>query len=289
MKRAAIVLHVDRPTAVECGRWLARVFLDSGVEVFASNDDAPRLKDAAAVAALNEHFDVMVALGGDGTFLRAAELAAFSATPLLGVNLGRIGFLTEVEQGDLERAIRKMVGEGVTVTRRMTLEGELIWHEKVMKRFWALNDICVSKLEPGRLIRLGVSIGGEPLTAFAADGVIVATPTGSTAYSFSAGGPIVSPDIEAIVVTPVSPHLIFDRSVLVPATQEIEIHVLRDPDAAAVCADGRGWVEAPPGSIIRLTRSDRPLLVADVDRVPFWRLVRTKFHLPELPPEPPEE
>ncbi|MGH2830957.1 MAG: NAD(+)/NADH kinase [Actinomycetota bacterium] len=283
MKRAALVLHGDRPEAAECGRWLAEALTKRGVQVFAQAADAERLKDTATTASqtdLDRGFDVMFALGGDGTFLRAAEAAARSDTPLLGVNLGRVGFLAAVERADLESALDRILADGIATTQRMTLDAEVLVDGRALHRLWALNDIGVSKLEPGRLIKLGIAIAGEQFTTVAADGVVVATPTGSTAYSFSSGGPVVAPDVDCLIVTPVSPHLAFDRSVVTGPDDLVEITVLPDPDAVAVSADGRPWIEVPAGAVIRIRRSERRLRIASVDATPFWRLVRTKFRLP---------
>lgn len=283
MKRAAIVLHVEQPEAAESGRWLAETLTDRGVDVFTLPDDVARLKEAARPATdaeLDQGFDLMFALGGDGTFLHAAEVAVRSNTPLLGVNLGRVGFLSAVERGDLEVALDRILRDGVSTTERMTLDAEVLVDGRITTRLWALNDVGVSKLEPGRLIKIGITIGDELLTSVAADGIVVATPTGSTAYSFSSGGPIVSPDLDCLIVTPVSPHLAFDRSVVVGPDQTVDLTVLPDRDAVAVWADGHPWIETPAGAVVRVRRSDRRLRIADVEARPFWRLVRTKFRLP---------
>ncbi|MHB8511418.1 MAG: NAD(+)/NADH kinase [Actinomycetota bacterium] len=276
MKRAAIVLHNERVDAVECARSLSSMLGKLGVEVSARPSDASRIGEGVHSSALEETYDLMFALGGDGTFLRAAELAALTGTPLLGVNLGHVGFLTELERSEIEAAIDRICDGGVTVTERLALEATL----DNAPALWALNDISISKLEPGRLIKISVSINAEQLTSIAADALVVATPTGSTAYSFSAGGPIVGPDVAAIVITPVSPHLTFDRSVIASAKDTIEVTIASDSDPVGVSADGKGWVHVPNSSTITIRKSDKPLRMANVDRVSFWRLVRTKFGLP---------
>lgn len=284
MKRAGIVLHGAKQSAAECGLWLADLLRSNGVEVFSLAADVPRMKEVVEPATEEQFrrgFDLIFALGGDGTFLRAAELAADSGTPLLGVNLGRVGFLTTIERDDLPKALEKILRDGFNVAQRMTLDADIVVDGVVRTSMWALNDVSVTKLEPGRLIKLGISIGGEPLTTLAADGVVVATPTGSTAYSFSSGGPIVKPSVDCIIVTPISPHLVFDRSVVAAPDDMVEIQVLPDPDAVAASADGHPYVEVPPGGVVRIRRSSRDMKLASVDDVPFWRLVRTKFGLPE--------
>lgn len=283
MRRAGLVLHADRKEAQEIGRWLASTLSVRGVEVCALPADAARIgEDAVAVSSetFDRGFDLIFVLGGDGTFLRAAELAYRSGTPLLGVNLGRLGFLAALEQGELERAIDRILSDGFEVSERMTIDGEIVVEGSAGEQLWALNDVIISKLTPGRLISLAVAVGGEAFTVFAADGLVVATPTGSTAYTFSIRGPIVDPALDCLIVTPVSPHMLFDRAVVVGPSQTITVTVLDDPDAVALSADGRKWVELPAGAEVRLRAGARRLRLAMVDSMPFWRLVREKFRLP---------
>jgi NAD+ kinase len=143
----------------------------------------------------------------------------------------------------------------------------------------ALNDIIVAKVATGRAIRLAVSIGGEPLVSWAADGIIIATATGSTAYSFSAGGPVVSPHIDCIVVTPVSPHGLFDRSVIVPPDEEVVLDLMGELDPASLSADGLPAMKLAPGAQVRLRAGKDRIRLAKLEPRPFWRLVREKFHL----------
>lgn len=277
MKRAALVLHADRDEAVEIGRWLAGALAEAGVEVVAQAADAARLGEPVTEQPLGEidqGVDLMFALGGDGTFLHAAALAAPSGTPLLGVNLGRLGFLAALERGELKAAIGRILAEGFVISDRMTLEADVAG-----QTLWALNDVIVSKLVPGRTIKVAVAIGGEPFTEFAADGLIVSTPTGSTAYSFSARGPVVSPALDCVILTPVSPHHTFDRTIVAGPDEGVEITILDGSDAAAVSADGRPAIEVASGATITVRRSERRLRLAHIDGGPFWRLVREKFRL----------
>ncbi|HVL89118.1 MAG TPA: NAD(+)/NADH kinase, partial [Actinomycetota bacterium] len=269
---------------VEVGRRLAEALDARGVRVSATPEDAARLKDSvtpASDADLDAGFDLMFALGGDGTFLHAAQIAIRSGTPLLGVNLGRIGFLSALERHSLDDAlVDTIIGQDLPITERLTVEGEIVVAGEVKHRLWALNDIAVSKLEPGRLIKLRLAIDNEPFADLSADGIIVSTPTGSTAYSFSAGGPIVSPAVDCLIVTPVSPHLFFDRSIVAGPGEEVQITILPDPDSVGVSPDGRRWVEAGFGATVLVRPSRTRLRLAVVEPAPFWRLVRTKFGLP---------
>jgi NAD+ kinase len=194
------------------------------------------------------------------------------------VNLGHLGFLSELERSGLDDGLKRLLDDGFSVEERLVLEAEVDRGNRV-DTMRALNDIIVAKVATGRAIRLAVSIGGEPLVAWAADGIIVATATGSTAYSFSAGGPVVSPQIDCIVVTPVSPHGLFDRSVVVPPDEEIVLDLMGEKDPASLSADGLPAIKLAPGARVRLRASKDRIRLAKLEPRPFWRLVREKFHL----------
>ena len=284
MKRVGLFLHGERAEATTLGKWLADTLSTRGIEVCALAVDAARLGEP--VTSVDEDgfgagLDIVFALGGDGTLLRAAALTVESGAPLLGVNLGRLGFLAELERGELESAIDKITQDGFETEARMTIEGEVVVDGEIVDRFRAVNDVIVSKVTPGRLIKLDVAIDGEPFTTFAADGIIVATPTGSTAYSFSAHGPVVSPSLECLLLTAVSPHMLFDRALVVDGREEIEITVMPDPDAVSLSTDGRKEIELAVGAKVMVRKGSRSLTLAKVGASPFWRLVREKFRLPD--------
>jgi len=284
VKRVGLFLHGDRAEAETTGRWLAGALEKRGIEVRALAADAARLGgpvEPADEAGFGSDLDLIFVLGGDGTLLRAAALAVPSGAPLLGVNLGRLGFLAELERGELEGALDRICEHGFQIETRMTLEGEVVVGGEIAERFTAVNDIIVSKVTPGRLIKLEVALGGEPFTTLAADGLIVATPTGSTAYSFSAHGPIVSPRLDCLVLTPVSPHMLFDRAIVVGRDDSVVITVLPDGDAVSLSTDGRKESELPIGAQVRVRAGSLPLKLAKIAAAPFWQLVREKFHLPD--------
>ena len=284
MKRVALFLHGDRAEAESMGRWLASSLASRGIAVCALAPDADRLGEPVTVvdeAGFGSDLDLVFVLGGDGTLLRAAAMVVPTGAPLLGVNLGRLGFLAEIERGELEAALDRIINEGFDVEERMTLEGEVEQGGEVVERFIAINDIIASKTIPGRLIKLGLAIGDEMFTTVAADGLIVATPTGSTAYSFSAHGPIVSPQLDCLIVTPVAPHTLFDRSMVVSRNEAVTITVLPDPDAVSLSIDGRKAVELTTGALVRVRAAGGRLRLAKVDSSPFWQLVREKFRLPD--------
>jgi len=279
VKRAGLVLHAGRAEAVSTGRWLAETLVARGIEVWASDADAVRIDLPGISEGFPDDLDLVFVLGGDGTLLRAADAVGRSGVPLLGVNFGHLGFLSELERSELDAGLKKLLDDGFEIEERMMLEAE-IEDGSAQKTVCALNDIMIAKVEIGRAIRLSVLLGDEPFVSWAADGLIVATSTGSTAYSFSAGGPIVSPRVECFVVTPVSPHGLFDRSLVIPHDEVVTLKLLAEPDAAALSADGGPAVPLSPEATIRVRAAEERIKLAKLEPAPFWRLVREKFRLP---------
>ena len=280
MKRAGVILHAERDQAVTTARALVETLLSRDVGVWALDGDADRigLPGINATPAMPEDLDLVIVFGGDGTLLRAAEAVGRSGVPLLGINFGHLGFLSELERSELDDGLKRLLDNGFIVEERLVLEAEVDHGDRV-ETLRALNDVIVAKVATGRAVRLGVTIGGERLISWAADGVIVATPTGSTAYSFSAGGPVVSPHIDCIVVTPVSPHGLFARSVIVPPDEEVELALEGERDPASLSADGLPAIKLAPGARVRLRAAKDHIRLAKLEPRPFWRLVREKFHL----------
>ena len=281
MKRIGLVLHAGRPEAATTAAWVAETVAARGIEVYASPSDAAQIAGPSVVPGMPEELDLVLVLGGDGTLLRAAETLGERA-PLLGVNFGHLGFLSQLERTELEDGLRRVLEDGFDVDERMLLDAEIVGGAAPV-RVRALNDIIIAKMDIGRSIRLAVSVAGERFVSWAADGIIVATSTGSTAYSFSAGGPVVSPRIDCIVVTPVSAHGLFDRTIVVPPDEGVSVRVLPDGDAASLSADGGSAIELPAGATVNARASDVRVRLAKVDPAPFWRLVREKFQLPSDP------
>lgn len=284
MKRIGLVLHVGRPEAAVTAVWLTGRLQARGVEVHVLEEDAARMGVSGVIAAprLPDDLDLVFVLGGDGTLLRAAETVGRSGAPLLGVNHGHLGFLSEFEQDQLEAGLSRILDDGFAIEERMVLEGEILVGA-TSTPVWALNDVIVEKIHVGRAVKLAVSLDGEDFVSWSTDGVIVATTTGSTAYSFSAGGPIVSPRIDCLIVTPVSPHGLFNRTIVIPADEGVSIEVLKDSDAASLSADGSPTVSLPPGAVVRLRAGATRIRLAKVAPAPFWRLVRDKFGLSRGP------
>jgi NAD+ kinase len=285
MRRVGVVLHAGKPEAAATGRWLAETLLGKGIEVVALPLDAERIGTTAAraVDVLPDDLDLVFVFGGDGTLLRAAELVRGTKTPLLGVNFGHLGFLSALERGDLEGGLQRLLDDGFDVEERMLLDATIDRGGGSTEAVRAMNDIVVEKVAAGRAIRMAVSIGGEPLMSWAADGIIVATATGSTAYSFSAGGPVVSPRLDCLVLTPVAPHGLFNRALVVPPDEEIVVELLPEADASALSADGGPARPLEPGARVTVRAAPDRIRLAKVKPSPFWRLLREKFRLSSDP------
>ncbi len=277
--RVGLVLHETDPRALELGRELAAWFEERGVEAFLLDEDARRLGREPRSRESFSSADLVVSLGGDGTFLAAAHLAIQGRVPVLGVNLGRVGFLAEVEPERVFDAMEKaLAGEG-REEPRMTLVAEAPAHEPLV----AVNEILLEKTGR-RLVRLDILADGEDVGRYAADGIILATPTGSTAYNLAAGGPVAVPGLDCLILTPALPHMLFDRSVVFPPDTVIEVKVVAGHDPVRVVADGRSWFELEPGSKVRVRRGDLRLRVLRVLPHSFFEVVREKFRLPPSRP-----
>ena len=225
--------------------------------------------------------DVLVVLGGDGTFLRAARAVADVDVPLLGVNLGKVGFLSKAEAADLETVLGHLVDGAFTIDERMVIEGRILRGGRIGQdeRHIALNDIVVARGALARVCRLDVSIDGTHLATFIADGLVVASPTGSTGYSFSAGGPILDPVSRNLVVTPIAAYLSAIRSVVVSPQQVVRCRVV-DAYEALVSVDGREDLPISVGDVVEVHALERPIrLVEPKGAQPFWDLLRHKVEL----------
>lgn len=226
--------------------------------------------------------DILVVLGGDGTLLRAARAVVQVDVPLLGVNLGKIGFLSKVDAGEMEAVLAKLAAGEFTIDERMVLEGRLLpggLDDDRATVHHALNDIVVARGALARVVRLDVAIGPTHLATFIADGLVVSSPTGSTGYSFSAGGPIVAPDSRNLIVTPIAAYLSTVRSVVVGPDQVIRCRVV-DATEAIVSVDGREDVPVAVGDVVEVRALARPIrLVEPAGSLPFWDLFRHKVEL----------
>ncbi|MGH3564018.1 MAG: NAD kinase [Mycobacterium sp.] len=227
-----------------------------------------------------EDCELVLVLGGDGTFLRAAELARNADIPVLGVNLGRIGFLAEAEAETIDMVLDHVIARDYRVEDRLTLDAVVRAGGRVVDRGWALNEASMEKGPRLGVLGVVVEVDGRPVSAFGCDGVLVSTPTGSTAYAFSAGGPVLWPDLDAILVVPNNAHALFARPMVTSPDSTIAIEVEGGGHNALVFCDGRREMLVPAGGRMEVRRSDTPVKWARLDSAPFTdRLVR-KFRLP---------
>jgi NAD+ kinase len=261
ISRACLVEHPGKDQVRELREDIERFLIGSGVEVSSTE---PQL---------------VISLGGDGTMLRAAQIAHFNDAVLLGINLGTLGYLAEVEASASLDALQEVLAGNFTVQPRMMLRCEVTSAAGSTSHV-GLNEVLVERAARHRLVRLGVTIGGERLASFNADGIIVATPTGSTAYALSAGGPIVSPRAETIVVVPVSPHMIFSRPFVLAPDEVVEIELEGDNVEAQVTLDGAISTPIQSGSKATVRRHERPLRLVKLEGPLFLARLRSKLDLP---------
>jgi NAD+ kinase len=278
MAAVALVVHAERLQAIELARAGARWLIDRGHEVRLPKVDAGIAGLAELGVAedeLTQGLDVAVSLGGDGTMLRTVDLVAAEGIPVLGVNVGQLGYLAHVEPVDMQGALARFLAGEYEIEARMMLDVEV---EATGARALALNEAVLEKTPMGHTVRLSVSINDVFWTTYAADGVIVATPTGSTAYSLSARGPIVAPDLRALVLTPVSPHQLFDRAMIFSDPTRLRLEVCGQR-TATLSVDGRNLGELHEGEAVVCTGADCSARLVTFGTRDFHRTLKSKFHL----------
>jgi NAD+ kinase len=280
-----VLAHTGRETTARAARRAVARLQEAGVEVRAVAEEAQdlglvdvRVCDAGSGAA--DGAELVLVLGGDGTILRAAELARQSSVPLLGVNLGRVGFLAEAEHADLEETLDRVLDRGYTVEPRSTLDVAVQVDGEQVDRGWALNECSVEKAARERMLEVVVEVDGRPLSRWGCDGVVAATPTGSTAYAFSAGGPVVWPTVEAVLVVPISAHALFARPLVTGPGTVVALEVLPSGAEAVVACDGRRSRPLPHGARVEIRTGADPVLLARTRERTFTDTLVRKFALP---------
>jgi len=290
-REVLLVLHSGRETNRRTAASVAQDLAEAGVRLRVIGEEwaevqngnvpdalAPRVVEGRPGCA--EGAEMVLVLGGDGTLLRAAEMARPTGVPLLGVNLGRVGFLAETEQESLGDAIEAIVRGTYAIEERMTLDAVARSDGQVLARTWALNEAAVQKATRERILEVVLEVDGRPVSAFGCDGVLCATPTGSTAYAFSAGGPLVWPQVEALLLVPSNAHALFARPMLVSPDSEVAVEIDATGPPAVLDCDGRRTFPLPPGARVEISRGAVPVRMVRLDGQPFAdRLVR-KFNLP---------
>ncbi|QNN52617.1 NAD kinase [Nocardioides mesophilus] len=285
-RRVLVIAHTGRADAREVASRFCKAVIGHGLAVRLLADEAvdvdvPGVERAGSVDDAAADCEIAVVFGGDGTLLRAAEITREHGTPLLGVNLGHVGFLAEAEHDDVESTISAVVNRRYAAEERLTLDVRVFRDKELVATTWALNEASVEKAARERMLEVVVEIDGRPLSRWGCDGVVCATPTGSTAYNFSAGGPIVWPDVEALLMVPISAHALFARPLVVSPTSVLAVEVLeRNEGAGVLWCDGRRTVELPPGARIEVRRHRQPVRLARLHQAPFTDRLVAKFDLP---------
>ncbi len=291
-RRVLLLAHTGRSEAREVARAFVESLSGHGVVVrllaeeaadLAIDPEEPglRIEVVEGETDADAGCELAVVIGGDGSILRAAEITHPGGTPVLGVNLGHVGFLAEAEVDAVDTTIQAIVDRRYATEDRLTLDvtvhqdGEVVW------RSFALNEASVEKAARERMLEVVLEIDDRPLSRWGCDGVVCATPTGSTAYSFSAGGPVVWPGVEAVTVVPLSAHALFARPLVVAPTSVVAVEVLTRSDGAGVLwCDGRRTVELPPGARIEVRSGTRPVRLVRLHEAPFTDRLVAKFDLP---------
>jgi NAD+ kinase len=280
-----LVAHTRRPGALSVAQELASRLIGAGVTVRVLASEAADLACTGVVMVPNdpsaaEGAALVVALGGDGTLLRAAELARSQGAPLLGVNLGHVGFLAEADPVAIDVTAATILSGEYDVDERLAIDVTVRRDGEAVIRDWALNDVSVEKAAREHMISVVLEIDGRPLSRWGCDGVVCATPTGSTAYAFSAGGPVVWPSVQALLVVPLSAHALFSRPLVVSPESTIAVELAKPEASAVMFCDGRRTHELQPSDRLEVARSDQPVRLVRLRKAPFTDRLVDRFQLP---------
>ncbi len=279
MSTIGLVMHPDRAPdlALFTVEWL--LARDHDVRLLAADASQLGCPDLGVEESdLAIGLDLLLSLGGDGTMLRAVELVADDGVPVLGVNLGQLGYLTEVEPSGVRMALKRFLAGSYRIEERMRLQVAVQRTGTDTSRLRALNEAVVEKSQMGHTVRLDVELDGRPFTSYVSDGLILATPTGSTAYAFSAGGPIVDPRHRAVLMAPVAAHMLFDRALVLRPDCEVRVTVAGERPAG-LSVDGRAASPLEPGDVVACSASDRPARLVTFGEHDFHAVLRSKFQL----------
>ncbi len=287
MKNVLILATALDKNAASVAAGVSSMLRGRGIQTYFPAEDLARLNALGESQGLleyqNQQIDMAIVLGGDGTILRAAEVLWEKPAPILGVNLGHVGFMAEAEKSDLEKTLDLVLAGKYSIRERTTLNVSVVQDGKEVFSSWALNEVALEKSARERMIEVVLEVEKRPLSSFGCDGVLVSTATGSTAYAFSAGGPVVWPNLEAFVVVPISAHALFSRPFVIDPDSPVAIEVLqRSPGSGVISCDGRRTFNLGPGARVEVTKGSKPVKMVTLSDEPFAdRLVR-KFNLPVI-------
>jgi NAD+ kinase len=278
IRTVGVAIKPDEPRALAAVRQLAKWFGERGVRVLLEPEAAAASGEIGVPRAeLVREVDLLVVLGGDGTLLAVARSLDERPVPILGINLGTLGFLAAVSLDEMEDALVRALAGDITIEPRLRLEVRLVRRAAAPRRWLALNDAVVTRGASARIIDLEVRADGQPVTTYHADGLIVATPTGSTAYSLSAGGPILVPGVSSIVLTPICPHALTQRPLVLPETERIEIAFDARGGEVLLSVDGQEGAPLAAGDRVTIERSAHPTLLVVPPRRSRFEVLRTKL------------
>lgn len=284
-RSVAVLLHPERGEALRAATQFIERMDEAGFRVLTFAEDVERLRRTAPqadiVATGVAPAELAVVFGGDGTMLRAAEWGQPLGVPLLGVNLGHVGFLAELETSDMHSLPRAVISRKYQVEERLVLQvqvfnayGALTWDS------FAVNEVSLEKLAREKMINVLVSVDERPLSRWGCDGVLVSTPSGSTAYAFSAGGPVIWPQVQAMLLVPLSAHALFNRSMVLAPSSEVQLDLSEETAKGVIWCDGRRNVDVVSGDTVRVTAHDSFLRIARLSEQPFTTRLVKKFDLP---------
>src|SRR4026208_1837905 len=278
-KTFGLIAHTEKAGVAKLARDVIREFKERSLKVIVENQTAKIAKQKASgsIARIAQRADLIVVLGGDGTILNVVAMASKDLKPIFGINVGSLGFLTTVNSSAYREVVDAIASGRISYSKRALLSVELRTNRRVLLSVYALNDAVISRGDLPRLIRLNAKVNGETLTEFNADGLIIATPTGSTAYSLSAGGPILEPQSGVFVITPICPHVLTNRSVIVGDCSVIEVEASEPDSPVFLTLDGRSPVPLEFGSIVTIRRSEKVLPLAVLPELSFFGVVRQKL------------
>lgn len=281
----AVLVHPERAEALTAAMQFIERMQAAGFEILTFPDDVDRLRSAVPTARIEPAADqapeLAVVFGGDGTMLRAAEWGQPLGVPLLGVNLGHVGFLAELDTSDVHSLHQVVISRQYHVEERIVLQVIVLDTQGVLKwQSFAVNEVSLEKLARERMLNVLVSVDQKPLSRWGCDGVLVATPSGSTAYAFSAGGPVVWPAVQAMLLVPLSAHALFNRPMVLAPSSEVQLDLSDELTRGVIWCDGRRTVEVVCGDIVLVTTNDTPLRIARLSEQPFTTRLVKKFDLP---------
>lgn len=279
IKKVGIIVNFRKKRPIILGKEIIEWFIARGFSVYAPLEDAAALElgQSQIMSVSERNVDCVIVLGGDGTFLRAARLVAPYGIPILGINLGTLGFLTEIEVAETEAALERLISGQYFLEDRMMLEASVIRGKEVVSTYFGLNDVVINKGPLARLNTLDIFVDEEYVTSYMADGIIIASPTGSTAYSLSAGGPIVYPEVDVTILTPICPHTLHSRPMVIPSHKTVRVFIIQQQSDSNLTIDGQRCFELLNGDEIIIRKTHFYAKLVRLKGHNFFNILREKL------------